>query len=641
MRIPVLFLLIPIIVHGYRLNEPRVLLPFDSKNLVSYLLEVKEPTGGCFFWKSSRPHIVSVEPVNQNRNCADSAIITARSRHLTDQSAVILATDHAGEISLNCDVRVDVIDRIEIFSTANFLFLEGPPAKIEIHGFNARGNQFSTLGSIPFDWQLKSLESNRRPLRIVSFSDSHYQVPFGIAELEAQKKRGAEILLEGIQTGKTKLTATLSELTTSTELFVVQKAILIPSEDLWVPIGAKINYSVVILKQSGSESVVLPSEQYKLKVSDSSICTWNDAKSQLEAKKIGHLSPKFLLTSLKLSVSMWSKWMRFFFVVDKNENWHFQLNQDYKIEVRIRDVNGNELTIPENAKFKTQFTTSDHLRILDSAQNGTFFHVRPLKTGTTGIESEFVELVGEDGQSQKFASKITATQKIEINPPVKVEPTVLIFPPDSQYEWRLKASGGSGIFSFFSEQKHIAKIAEDGLIRTSGQLGRTIIHVEDYRNALNFDLATVLVLTPVQIDFSESRREAEIGSELTLNLRLLARDEETNAPLPYSDCRGADLRFAVENPKIFEIDFKKEPQIPTNGCRTVTLRAMASGDTKLIVWFGTLTTQFEISAYAPLRVISAAPLLSLGSEYAVEFTGGPRPWLLEPNGFFFAIGINE
>lgn len=35
---------------AYRLNVPRVLLPYYPKNQVSYVLEVKEPDGGCFYW---------------------------------------------------------------------------------------------------------------------------------------------------------------------------------------------------------------------------------------------------------------------------------------------------------------------------------------------------------------------------------------------------------------------------------------------------------------------------------------------------------------------------------------------------------------------------------------------------------------
>lgn len=132
------------------------------------------------FRKSTRPNIVSVETLNASGGCSDKALITARSRHSTEQSAVILANDAgnkrfelhstilsilAGEVSLSCDVRVDVVDRIEMFTTTGFLFIEGPPARITVSGFNSHGNEFSTLGmpyesfksDFPPNWGFKEL----------------------------------------------------------------------------------------------------------------------------------------------------------------------------------------------------------------------------------------------------------------------------------------------------------------------------------------------------------------------------------------------------------------------------------------------------------------------------------------------------
>lgn len=35
---------------AYRLNVPRVLLPYHPSNQVTFLLEVTHPEGGCFHW---------------------------------------------------------------------------------------------------------------------------------------------------------------------------------------------------------------------------------------------------------------------------------------------------------------------------------------------------------------------------------------------------------------------------------------------------------------------------------------------------------------------------------------------------------------------------------------------------------------
>jgi hypothetical protein len=74
--------------------------------------------------------------------------------------------------------------------------------------------------------------------------------------------------------------------------------------------------------------------------------------------------------------------------------------------------------------------------------------------------------------------------------------------------------------------------------------------------------------------------------------------------VPFTDCRQADLRFGIKDPRFFELVTDKVAEIPKDnrGCRTVTLRALASGDTKLTVWFGHLTATIDISAFPSLKV---------------------------------------
>lgn len=51
------------------------------------------------------------------------------------------------------------------------------------------GDMFTTLGEIPFEWQMEA-NTSQKPLRIVSFSQSKYETPEGIRYLESLKKRG-------------------------------------------------------------------------------------------------------------------------------------------------------------------------------------------------------------------------------------------------------------------------------------------------------------------------------------------------------------------------------------------------------------------------------------------------------------------
>lgn len=81
-------------------------------------------------------------------------------------------------------------------------------------------------------------------------------------------------------------------------------------------------------------------------------------------------------------------------------------------------------------------------------------------------------------------------------------------------------------------------------------------------------------------------------------------NDENGALVPFTDCRLSDLRFGIKDPRYFELANDKVAEIPkeNRGCRTVTLRALSSGDTKLTVWFGHLSATIDISAYPPLKV---------------------------------------
>ncbi|VDK19256.1 unnamed protein product [Anisakis simplex] len=82
-------------LEAYRLNVPRVLLPYHPNVQVKYQLVVSDPEGGCFFWRSTRPDIVSVKVLEPkgSSGCSDRAEIASTSKHDDEQIAVIFAED--------------------------------------------------------------------------------------------------------------------------------------------------------------------------------------------------------------------------------------------------------------------------------------------------------------------------------------------------------------------------------------------------------------------------------------------------------------------------------------------------------------------------------------------------------------------
>ncbi|KHJ93523.1 hypothetical protein OESDEN_06561 [Oesophagostomum dentatum] len=175
---------------SYRLNVPRVLLPFHPSIPVKFVLEVSQPSGGCFKWRSTRPDVVSVSPLDAKAGeCSDKAEIQAIPKTVSGElSAVIFAEDSNSGTMLSCGVTVDQIARIRIKTTTKILFVDAAPARILLEALNSEGDTFSTLSEIPVEWELTH-SGEGRPLRIVPFEQSTYEAPAEIVALEKKKKK--------------------------------------------------------------------------------------------------------------------------------------------------------------------------------------------------------------------------------------------------------------------------------------------------------------------------------------------------------------------------------------------------------------------------------------------------------------------
>ncbi|KAK6038079.1 hypothetical protein COOONC_24416 [Cooperia oncophora] len=252
---------------SYRLNVPRVLLPYHPTIPVKFLLEVTQPSGGCFVWRSTRPDVVSVTPVGvKPGECSDKAEVRATAKAVSGElSAVIFAEDSASGTMLSCGVTVDQISGIRVETTTKILFVDAAPARMIIEAFNSEGDKFSTLSEIPIDWEL-SHSGDGRPLRIVPFEQSTYEAPPEIIALENNKKKGYIILVEGVLTGSATLTARFAEPhfanieSHSLELTVVANLLLLPAHDLYLSVHAVVPFQVQIVRQSSTEGLCFRSE---------------------------------------------------------------------------------------------------------------------------------------------------------------------------------------------------------------------------------------------------------------------------------------------------------------------------------------------------------------------------------------------
>ncbi|EPY86586.1 hypothetical protein CB1_000306065 [Camelus ferus] len=121
-----------------KLNVPQVLLPFGREpGRVPFLLEAQR---GCYTWHSTHHDAVTVEPLYENGTlCSQKAVLIAESTQPIRLSSIILAREIVTDHELRCDVKVDVIDSIEIISRSRELYVDDSPLELMVRALDAEG----------------------------------------------------------------------------------------------------------------------------------------------------------------------------------------------------------------------------------------------------------------------------------------------------------------------------------------------------------------------------------------------------------------------------------------------------------------------------------------------------------------------
>lgn len=113
------------------------------------------------------------------------------------------------------------------------------------------GNEFSSLQGIEFDWEITCLgpKRNFQIVHFMTFKDSPYEAPPGIAELENENRKGYVALLRGIRTGSARISVKLAhEEYMHVDTFDFQISIIanlmISPMDVYILIGDKIPFKI-------------------------------------------------------------------------------------------------------------------------------------------------------------------------------------------------------------------------------------------------------------------------------------------------------------------------------------------------------------------------------------------------------------
>uniref|UniRef100_H3C4Q9 Nucleoporin 210 n=1 Tax=Tetraodon nigroviridis TaxID=99883 RepID=H3C4Q9_TETNG len=673
LKLSVLLLLISALrVDGFsKLNIPKVLLPLARSTKINFTLETTE---GCYRWSSTRPEVASIQPVDEeSRGCSRKAVLQALSTQPSRLTSIILAEDIVTGQVLRCDAIVDIISEIQIVSTTRELHLEDSPLELKINALDSEGNTFSTLSGLVFDWTI--VKDNQITVEIkcigakiwvLKFSESTYTPPAYISEMERVGKQGDIILASGLKTGHAKLKAKLQEPlyknvgAAEVRLLILENVMLSPAHDVFLLAGTSILYKVLKIRQGTITELSMPCDQYELHLENSvvgpnenqdvPVASLDQSTSTVTAVQLGHINVVLDHKSLRMQgVSRLPNSTLYVvepgylaFKIYPGESWVLETGRVYDITIEVFDKSGRKIYLSDNVRIDTGFP-SEYFELQKSSQNGSYHRVKALKDGLTLIDASLSAVVDDSGKVHTLSNPVHNEQDVEIYNPIVLSPSILTFPWQPKigaYQYKIKATGGSGNFSWSSSNTAVARVTVKGVMTTNSDIGVSVVYAHDLRNPLHFGQMKVFVVEPVAMDFAPCPVEARVGLVLDLPLRIFGLMEEVkNERAMLSDCSQFDLQFEEENRGIFQLLDERLAPGPDH-CSGVRAKALASGYTVLTVSYTHgnlhLSAKITIAAYLPLKAVDpvSVAVVTLGSSKDMLFEGGPRPWVLEPSKFF-------
>ncbi|XP_071407089.1 nuclear pore membrane glycoprotein 210 isoform X2 [Pithys albifrons albifrons] len=674
---PLLLLLPPLLLHlaaSSKLNTPRVLLPFTRDTRVNFTLQASE---GCYRWSSSQPEVVSVEPLEQDE-CSQRALVQAQSLQPTRLTSIIFAEDTRTGQVLRCEAIVDIIHGIQIVSTTRELYLEHSPLQLQIVAVDAEGNTFSTLAGLVFDWSIVEdpeaggFSDSHSALRILKFLESTYIPPSYILEMEKVAKQGDTILVSGVKTGSSKVKARLQDSVykdvrpAEVRLLILENILLNPLDDVYLLVGASVQYRVQKIRQGKITEIAMPSDQYELQLQNNVLDHEGDpappaarldqATSTVTALRQGQANLILLHKSIHMQgVSRLPNSTVYVvnpdclgFSVHPGYRWVLETGRLYEITIHVYDESSNKVYLSDNIRINTVLF-KEYFEVLQSSLNGSYHYVKAIKEGQTTLDAALTSVVDEDGGIHTLPVPLQNHQDVKIYVPIVLSPSILTFPWQPKavvYQYTIQAHGGSGNFTWFSSNQTVATVTVKGVMTTGSDAGISVIHAVDVQNPLHYGEMRVYVAESSRMEFAPCQVETRVGQILELPLRISGLTAETDRPIPLGDCSHLELQVEVENQDVFStLEGRLKPT--AEFCSGVRVRAEAPGYTTLVVSYTHghvhLSASIAIAAYLPLKAVDppSVALVTLGSSKDMLFERGPRPWVHEPSKFFRNITAED
>uniref|UniRef100_A0A8C5EXR3 Nucleoporin 210 like n=1 Tax=Gopherus evgoodei TaxID=1825980 RepID=A0A8C5EXR3_9SAUR len=678
--LPFLLLLGP--ARPFRLNVPKVLLPFSRDVHVPFVLGAE---GGCYSWYSTRHDTVTIEPIYENgTTCSQKALLSTQSTQATKLSSVVIAeelgviVDHKLNMShlLRCDIIVDMINSIEIISRTREIYVEDSPLELTVRALDVEGNTFSSLSGMTFEWSIakdddmEGLELSSK-IRILKYSEAEYSPPDYIVEMEQAGKQGDRTLVSGIKTGAAIIKVRIQEPTYKkvaaalVRLLVLENIFLIPSYDIYLLVGAYIQYQVAKIVQGKITEVELPLEHYELELRDPIVAPGGSDlipvarldvdTATVTAVQLGQISLVFVHKNIHMRAASGLPNCTVYvveagflgFSVQPGDRWVLEVKRAYTITVEVYDKSSTKVYLSDNLRITRQFPKLYFEEFLSSV-NGSYHIVQVLKEGITVIKATLVSDISKLNWTQPL--RTYHEQEVKIYFPIKLTPSFLAFPHHPMeilYRYKIQIEGGSGNFTWTSSNQTVVTVTIKGVVTAGVVRGQSTVQARDMQNPFHYGEIKVYVLKLTKMEILPFHADIEIGQVLEVPLMMYHTDRETRETIAFTDCSLLALDISMDKQGVFILAEEGNQKPGLTFCSSIQLAAKSLGHTLVMVSVTVFQEYFETSAtfaaYEPLKALNPVEvaLVTWQSVKQMVFDGGPGPWVLEPSRFFLELTVEH
>ncbi|XP_044304352.1 nuclear pore membrane glycoprotein 210-like isoform X3 [Varanus komodoensis] len=660
------------LVGAYKLNVPKVLLPFSREKQVPFVLGAE---GGCYSWFSTRHDTVSIEPLYENGTvCSQKALLTTRSSQATKLSSVVIAEEIVTGHLLRCDIIVDLIAHIEIVSRTREIYVEDSPLELSVRALDAEGNTFSSLEGMEFEWsiakddEMENLELSSK-IRFLKYSEAEYSPPDYMVEMESEEKQGDRILVSGIRTGAAVIKVRIQEpiykkvAAALVRLLVLENIFLMPSYDVYLLVGAYIKYKVGKIIQGKVTEVELPLEHYELELQNEvkdpegtpllPVAHLDVKTAAVTAVQLGQVNMVLIHKNIHMRASSGLPNCSIYvvepgflgFSVHPGNRWTLEVKRVYSIAIEVYDKSSTKVYPSDNLRITHQFP-DEYFEELTSSVNGSYHLVQIRKDGVTMIKAMLVSVLLQSGLEDFLASPISHEQEVKIYHPIKLTPSFLAFPHhplDVLYQYRVQVEGGSGNFTWTSSNQTVATVTVKGVVTAGQTEGQSAVQARDVQNPFHFGAIQVRVLRLSKMEFLPFHADTEVGQTLEVPLMMYHLEKDTGQSVAFTDCSLLLLDISMDKQGVFTLSEEGKQKAGPAFCSSVYLVAKSLGHALVTAQATIFEEYFETSAtlaaYEPLKAVNPVEvaLVTWQSVKEMLFEGGPGPWVLEPSRFFLEL----